>query len=126
MSEYVTDPGTLPVPMESVIVRSLMVEASIASLNVIVMELLTETLCAPLVGLVKLIEGEFVSAGGNGPLPPHAERTRVISERTNIMSAYFFITHLVDAATKITPLILTNKNRLHHSTNGFFHDYRKL
>jgi hypothetical protein len=106
--EQVTDPWTLLFPVVSVIVCESMDDASIASLNVIVIGPFTETFCSPLFGLVKLTEGGIVSAGGRGPFP-QVDSIKVIVESTSIMSEYLFIICLVDLATKITPLMITGK-----------------
>ena len=49
-------------------------------------------------GLVKITAGGVTSGGVSGPLRPHAERRSVMRVKRNIMSAYFFIISLVDAA----------------------------
>ena len=89
--EYVTDPSTLPLSVERVIVCAFTDDSSMASLNVIITEVLTETFCAPLTGLTELTVGAVVSEGGKGPMPPHPERTRADSKNTSIGTKKLFM-----------------------------------
>ncbi len=97
MSEYVTDPGTVPLPdVERAIVCSLMVAGSIALLNVIIMSEVVATFCAPLVGLVKITEGGVVSGGLSGPFLPQAVVKHRRRKTTLVMADISFKTLMLE------------------------------
>jgi hypothetical protein len=84
LPEYVTSTATSLLFSESLIVCLLMDDASIASLNVIKIVVLTGTFSTPWSGVTEITLGAVVSEGGNAPVPPHPAGAKTVTAIASI------------------------------------------